>query len=93
MFQLLSDGFPKQAGSGCHGILQETVEHNSTLPSRPGIALRHREVTVCPEVADSVDAKAKDAPKRQLISTLTIHISLMTPTIDLGRSRYVKPRA
>ena len=29
----------------------------STLPSRPGSALRHREVADCPEVADSVDAR------------------------------------
>jgi len=28
-------------------------EINSTLPSRPGGALRHREVADCPEVADS----------------------------------------
>ena len=30
---------------------------NFTLPSRPGSALRHWEVSDCPEVADSVDAR------------------------------------
>jgi len=29
----------------------------STLPSRTGSALRHREVADCPAVADSVDAR------------------------------------
>jgi len=29
---------------------------NTTVPSQPGSALRHREVVDCPEVADSVDA-------------------------------------
>jgi len=31
---------------------------NFPLPSRPGSALRHLEVADCPEVADSVDARA-----------------------------------
>jgi len=30
---------------------------NFALPSRPGSALRHREVADCPEVADSVDSR------------------------------------
>ena len=55
---------------------------NFPLPSRPGSALRHCEVASCPEVADSVDARA--CPQKTAdIDGLRY---LMTPTTELGLS-------
>jgi len=56
---------------------------NSTLPGRPGSALRHREVADCPEVSDIVDARTC----LQKTANIAVYVTpLITITSDLGLS-------
>jgi len=75
----------------------------ATLPSWPGSALRHREVTECPEAADSVNARTHlkktalidgycpDDPHYRFGTAKNVfmfgYVRLVTQTVPLERSR------